>query len=58
MTIPAQFTAALADRYRIERELGQRHGIIYPAHALEHDGKVALEVLRLELDSPFPGSRR
>ena len=44
------FTAALADRYRIERELG-RGGMatVYLAHDLRHDRPVALKVLRPEL---------
>jgi TolB-like protein len=42
--------AALADRYRIERELG-RGGMatVYLAHDLRHDRQVALKVLRPEL---------
>ena len=42
--------AALADRYRIERELG-RGGMatVYLAHELRHDRSVALKVLRPEL---------
>ena len=44
------FAAALADRYRIERELG-RGGMatVYLAHDLRHDRPVALKVLRPEL---------
>ena len=44
------FTAALADRYRVERELG-RGGMatVYLAHDLRHDRPVALKVLRPEL---------
>ena len=43
-------TAALADRYRVERELG-RGGMatVYLAHDLRHDRPVALKVLRPEL---------
>ncbi len=42
--------SALADRYRIERELG-RGGMatVYLAHDLRHDRSVALKVLRPEL---------
>jgi eukaryotic-like serine/threonine-protein kinase len=42
--------AALADRYRIERELG-RGGMatVYLAHDLRHERQVALKVLRPEL---------
>ena len=44
------FAAALADRYRIERELG-RGGMatVYLAYDLRHDRPVALKVLRPEL---------
>ncbi|MEP6689199.1 MAG: serine/threonine-protein kinase, partial [Gemmatimonadales bacterium] len=46
----APFAAALADRYRVERELG-RGGMatVYLAHDLRHDRPVALKVLRPEL---------
>jgi serine/threonine-protein kinase len=41
---------ALADRYRIERELGQGGmATVYLAHDVRHDRKVALKVLRPEL---------
>ena len=45
-----RLAAALADRYRIERELG-RGGMatVYLAFDLKHDRKVALKVLRPEL---------
>ena len=44
------FAAALADHYRIERELG-RGGMatVYLAHDIRHDRPVALKVLRPEL---------
>ena len=47
---PDDFAAALADRYRVERELG-RGGMatVYLAHDLRHDRPVALKVLRREL---------
>jgi len=46
----SRLTAALADRYRIERELGQGGmATVYLAHDLKHDRKVALKVLRPEL---------
>ncbi|HET7241360.1 MAG TPA: serine/threonine-protein kinase, partial [Gemmatimonadales bacterium] len=46
----ALITAALADRYRVERELG-RGGMatVYLARDLRHDRPVALKVLRPEL---------
>ena len=49
MTID-RLSAALADRYRIERELGQGGmATVYLAHDLKHDRKVALKVLKPEL---------
>ena len=46
----AQLTSALADRYRIEREIG-RGGMatVYLARDLRHDRNVALKVLNPEL---------
>jgi serine/threonine protein kinase len=45
-----RLTAALADRYRIERELGQGGmATVYLAEDLKHHRKVALKVLRPEL---------
>jgi serine/threonine-protein kinase len=47
---PAELAAALADRYRIERELG-RGGMatVWLAYDLRHDRPVALKMLRGEL---------
>ena len=46
----ARLAAALSDRYRIERELGQGGmATVYLAHDLKHDRKVAIKVLRPEL---------
>ncbi len=46
----AELTAALADRYRIEREVGQGGmATVYLAEDLKHHRKVALKVLRPEL---------
>jgi WD40 repeat protein len=43
-------SAALADRYRIERELGAGGmATVYLAHDLKHDRKVAVKVLKPEL---------
>jgi serine/threonine-protein kinase len=49
---PPQLTAALADRYRIEREIG-RGGMatVYRAHDVKHDRNVALKVLHPDLAS-------
>jgi serine/threonine-protein kinase len=51
MTEPvARLQAALADRYRIERELGQGGmATVYLAEDLKHHRKVAVKVLRPEL---------
>lgn len=48
--VPSSLSIALADRYRIERELG--HGgmaTVYLAEDLKHHRKVAVKVLRPEL---------
>ena len=46
----ARLGAALADRYRLERELGQGGmATVYLAEDLKHDRKVAVTVLRPEL---------
>jgi TolB-like protein/tRNA A-37 threonylcarbamoyl transferase component Bud32 len=48
--IVERLTAALADRYRIERRLGEGGmATVYLAEDLKHDRKVALKVLRPEL---------
>ncbi len=45
-----RFKSALADRYRIESELGSGGmATVYLAHDLKHDRQVALKVLRPEL---------
>ena len=50
MTDVAHLTTALADRYSIERELGQGGmATVFLAHDLKHDRDVALKVLRPEL---------
>ncbi len=49
---------ALADRYRIERELGQGGmATVYLAHDVRHDRKVALKVLRPELSAILGADR-
>ena len=55
---PARLVSSLADRYRIERELGQGGmATVYLAHDLRHDRKVALKVLRPELSAILGGER-
>ena len=47
---PPELTSALADRYRIDRELGAGGmATVYLARDLRHDREVALKVLRTEL---------
>jgi eukaryotic-like serine/threonine-protein kinase len=54
----AGLITALADRYRIERELG-RGGMatVYLAHDLKHDRKVAVKVLKPELGAVLGAER-
>ncbi len=53
-----QLSAALADRYRIERELGQGGmATVYLAQDLKHDRHVALKVLRPELAAVIGADR-
>ncbi len=58
MTIPAALTRSLAERYRLDREVG-RGGMatVYLAQDLKHDRQVALKVLRPELAASL-GSER
>jgi serine/threonine-protein kinase len=56
--VTPRLAAALADRYRIERELGQGGmATVYLAHDLRHNRKVALKVMRPELAATM-GSQR
>ncbi|HEU5358622.1 MAG TPA: protein kinase [Gemmatimonadales bacterium] len=59
MTPPVErLAAALADRYRLERELGAGGmATVYLAHDLKHDRKVALKVLRPELAAVIGAER-
>jgi hypothetical protein len=53
-----RLSAALADRYAIERELGQGGmATVYLAHDVRHDRPVALKVLRAELAAVIGAQR-
>ncbi len=55
---PVRLVAALADRYRIERELGQGGmATVYLAQDLKHGRKVALKVLKPELAAVLGAER-
>ena len=57
-TIPDRLAAALADRYRLERELGAGGmATVYLAQDLKHDRKVAIKVLRPELAAVIGAER-
>jgi serine/threonine protein kinase len=55
---PVRLSAALADRYRVERELGAGGmATVYLAEDLRHHRKVALKVLRPELAAVIGAER-
>jgi len=57
-TTVERLSAALAERYRIERELGAGGmATVYLAHDLKHDRDVAIKVLRPELTESLTGGR-
>jgi len=56
--ITERLTTALADHYRIERELGAGGmATVYLAHDVKHDRKVAVKVLRPELAAVLGAER-
>ncbi len=59
MTASAErLASAIADRYRIERELGAGGmATVYLAHDLKHDRRVAIKVLRPELSAVIGAGR-
>ncbi len=58
MPAPERLTQSLAERYRIERELGQGGmATVYLAADLKHDRHVALKVLKPELAAVLGGER-
>src|SRR4051812_48652290 len=55
---PPRLVEALADRYRLERELGAGGmATVYLAHDLKHDRQVAVKVLRPELAAVIGAER-
>jgi eukaryotic-like serine/threonine-protein kinase len=58
MTAPDRLSAALADRYRLERQLGQGGmATVFLAHDVKHNRKVAIKVLKPELSAILGGER-
>ncbi|HEX5631716.1 MAG TPA: protein kinase, partial [Gemmatimonadales bacterium] len=56
--VPARLATSLADRYRLERELGQGGmATVYLAEDLKHGRKVAIKVLHPELSAIIGGER-
>jgi serine/threonine-protein kinase len=56
--LPSRLAAALADRYRLERELGAGGmATVYLAQDLKHDRQVAIKVLRPELAAVIGAER-
>jgi serine/threonine-protein kinase len=58
LTLDPRLSTALADRYRLERELGQGGmATVYLAQDLKHDRRVAIKVLRPELAAVIGAER-
>jgi serine/threonine-protein kinase len=56
--VTARLSTAIADRYRIECELGAGGmATVYLAHDVKHERKVALKVLRPELAAVIGAER-
>ncbi|HYW30522.1 MAG TPA: protein kinase [Gemmatimonas sp.] len=56
--LPNRLTTALADRYRMERELGAGGmATVYLAHDLRHERDVAIKVLHPDLGAALGGER-
>src|SRR5687768_8265080 len=56
--VAGRLTAALADRYRVERELGAGGmATVYLAHDLKHDRDVAIKVLHPDLGAALGAER-
>ena len=57
-SVQRTLTTALADRYRLDRELGAGGmATVYLAHDLKHDREVAIKVLHTDLGAAL-GSER
>ena len=56
--LPERLSTALADRYRLDRELGAGGmATVYLAHDLKHDRDVAIKVLHPDLGAALGGDR-
>ncbi len=57
-SVRASIGPALADRYSIERELGEgAMSLVFLAHDLKHDREVAIKVLKPDLASAIGAER-